>query len=82
MSLTIEDANFISATRMKMIENHKKGLPPEHDIDREALKLALDKVRKNRSLGDATGSKAKAKAPIIPLDLSEWANRTTTEKNK
>lgn len=75
MSLTIEDAQFVANTRLKMVQNMQAGLLPEAGIDKEKLKKALELVRKDRSLGDATGSKAKAKAPVIPIDLSSFMKK-------
>lgn len=75
MSLSIEDAQFVSNTRLKLLQNIKAQLPPDHGIDKEKLKLALELVRTDRSLGDTTGSKAKAKAPIIPIDLESFMKK-------
>jgi len=72
MPLTIEDARFVADTRLKLVQNMRDGLAPEHGIDKEKLKKALEIVRHERSIGDATGSKAKAKAPSIPLDLASF----------
>ena len=76
MPFSAEDATFVAETRLKMVQNMAKNLPPEHGIDKEKLKAALEIVRSERSLGDATGSKAKAKAPTIPLDLKAFMNKT------
>ena len=70
--LTIEDARLIADMRLKLVQNMRDGLAPEADIDKDKLKAVLAIVRKDRSIGDATGSKAKAKAPIIPIDLDAF----------
>ena len=44
-------------------------------IDKEELKRALGVIRQERSLGDAGGSKAKGKAPTIPLDLEAFMSK-------
>lgn len=81
MSLTIEDAQFVSQMRMKMLKNMQEDKPAEADIDRDELKRALDIVRQSRSIGDATGSKAKAKAPVIPMDLDAFMNKPVGDKS-
>lgn len=75
MPLTAEQARDVADLRLTMIQNMQKDLPPEHGIDKERLRAALDAVRQERSLGDTTGSKAKAKAPSIPLDLDAFMNK-------
>ena len=72
MGLTIEDARFIANTRLKLVQNMQEGKVPEAGIDKEVLKKTLDLVRQDRSIGDATNSKAKAKAPTIPIDLKSF----------
>jgi hypothetical protein len=72
MSLSLEEATFISNTRLKMVQNMQNDLPPEHGLDKEKLKECLALVRKDRSIGDATNSKAKGKAPQIPIDLKAF----------
>lgn len=72
MGLSTEDARFLADTRLKLVQNMQDGLAPESGIDQEKLKTALELVRKDRSIGDATNSKAKGKAPVIPLDLGEF----------
>lgn len=76
MPFSIEDATFVADARLKMVQNMAKGLAPESGIDKEELKRALEVVRKDRSLGDAGGSKAKGKAPQIPMDLGAFMNKT------
>ncbi len=73
--LTIEDARFVADMRLKLVQNMRDGLAPEHDISKDKLKAALAIVRKDRSIGDATGSKAKAKAPTIPIDLADFMKK-------
>lgn len=75
MGLTVDDAKELAQMRLRLLENKKKGLPAEHGIDKEKLKDCLELIRKDRSLGDATGSKAKAKAPVIPMDLDAFMNK-------
>ena len=75
MPFSAEDATFVADMRLKMVQNMQGGLAPEHGIDKEELKRALSVVRSERSLGDSTGSKAKAKAPIIPIDLGDFMNK-------
>ena len=72
MSLTIEDARMVADMRLKLVQNMRDGKVPEAGIDKEKLRAALELVRRDRSIGDATNSKAKAKAPMIPLDLSAF----------
>lgn len=72
MSITVEDARFVADMRLKLVQNMRDGLVPEAGIDKEKLKAALAIVRKDRSIGDATGSRAKAKAPTIPIDLADF----------
>lgn len=75
MGLSIQDAQFVADTRLKLVTNMKNDLVPEAGIDKEDLKRALALVRQDRSIGDATNSKAKAKAPIIPLDLGAFMKK-------
>lgn len=75
MSLSVEDAQAVAQLRLKMVQNMEKNLPPEHGIDKEELKIILEKVRHSRSIGDSTGSGAKAKAPTIPLDLNAFMSK-------
>ena len=75
MPFSVEDATFVADMRLKLVQNMQKNLAPEHGIDKEDLKRALEVVRKERSLGDAGGSKAKGKAPVIPLDLEAFMNK-------
>ncbi len=75
MPLTIEDARFVADTRLKLVQNMRDGVAPEHGIDKEKLKAALELVRHERSIGDATNSKAKAKAPSIPIDLGAFMSK-------
>lgn len=79
MSLSIEDAQFVADTRLKLVQNMRDGKVPEAGIDKEKLKQALELVRQDRSIGDATGSKAKAKAPTIPLDLDNFMQKPVKE---
>lgn len=72
MGLSIQEAQFVADTRLKLVTNIKNDLPPEHGIGKEKLKEVLALVRSDRSIGDATNSKAKAKAPMIPLDLDKF----------
>lgn len=74
MGLSIEDARFVADTRLKLVQNMSDGKAPEAGIDKDTLKAALEMVRTDRSIGDATNSKAKAKAPIIPIDLKSFMN--------
>jgi len=71
MSLTIEDARFVSDTRLKIIENMQAGREPDFGIDKEKLKKALEIVRSERTIGAASSSKAgkKSSAPTVPVDL-------------
>lgn len=75
MSLTIDDARVIADTRLKLVQNMRDGLAPEAGIDKEKLRHVLDLVRQDRSIGDATNSKAKAKAPTIPIDLGAFMGK-------
>ena len=75
MPITAEDARTVADLRLKMVQNMRAGKPPEADIDKEELKRALEMVRKDRSIGDATGSKAKAKAPSIPFDIDSFLKK-------
>jgi len=75
MSISIEDARFVADMRLKLVQNMRDGLTPEAGIDKEKLKAALAIVRQDRSIGDATGSKAKAKAPTIPIDLEAFKRK-------
>lgn len=75
MPLTIEDARFVADTRLKLVQNMRDGLAPEAGIDKDKLKKALELVRHERSIGDATNSKAKAQAPSIPIDLSAFMKK-------
>lgn len=75
MSLSIEEAQFVSNTRLKMVQNMQAGLSPEAGLDKEKLKAALELVRKDRSIGDASNSKAKGKAPTIPIDLKAFMSK-------
>ncbi len=72
MPITVEDARFVADMRLHMVQNMLAGKAPEAGIDKEKLKAALEMVRQDRSIGDATGSKAKGKAPTIPLDLGAF----------
>ena len=72
MALTAEQAQNIAQMRLRMVTNMKAGKPAESGIDKDELKATLELIRQDRSLGDATGSKAKAKAPQIPIDLGEF----------
>jgi hypothetical protein len=72
MGLSIEEARFVADTRLRLVQNMSKDLPAEAGIDKEDLKKALAMVRQDRSIGDATNSKAKAKAPTIPIDLKSF----------
>ena len=72
MSLSIQDAQFVADCRLKLVTNMKNDRVPEHGIEEDDLKRSLELVRHDRSIGDATNSKAKAKAPVIPLDLSAF----------
>jgi len=72
MSLTIEDARAVADMRLKLVQNMKADLAPETGIDKDEMKRILEIVRHDRSIGDATGSKAKAKAPMIPIDLEAF----------
>lgn len=74
-TITVEDAKFVANMRLKMVQNMQNGLPPEEGIEKEDLKTVLAKVRHSRSIGDATGSKAKAKAPMIPIDLDAFLQK-------
>jgi len=75
MSLTIEDARFVADMRLKLVQNMRDGLVPEAGIDKDKLRTALELVRRDRSIGDATNSKAKAKAPMIPIDLGDFMGK-------
>ncbi len=74
-TFSVEDARFVSDLRLKMTKNRAAGLPAEHGIDKEQLKKALVCIRNERTLGDVTGSKAKAKAPTIPIDLNAFMKK-------
>ena len=76
MPFSAEDATFVADMRLKMVQNMRDQLAPEHGIDKEELKRALTVVRKERSIGDAGGSKAKGKAPVIPLDLEAFMKKS------
>ena len=75
MSLTIEDARFIADTRLLLVQNMRDEKAPESGIDKEKLKRALELVRQDRSIGAATGSKAKGKTPSIPIDLGAFMGK-------
>lgn len=75
MPYTAEQAKFVADLRLKMVQNMAANKPPEAGIDKEKLKEALEIVRHERSIGDATNSGAKAKAPIIPLDLDAFMGK-------
>lgn len=75
MAFSVEDATYVADMRLKMVQNMQNQLPPEHGIDKDELKRCLEVVRKDRTLGDAGGSKAKGKAPVIPLDLEAFMKK-------
>lgn len=77
MGLTVEDAQFVADCRRKMINNMAEGKAPEAGIDKELLKTAYEKIRKDRSLGAAaSGKPARAKkAEVQPIDLNEWLKK-------
>jgi hypothetical protein len=75
MSLSIEDAKFVANTRLKIVQNQRDGVAPETGIDEEHLRAVLELVRKDRSIGDAGNSKAKGKAPQIPIDLKAFMKK-------
>lgn len=72
MSFTIEDARFVADTRLKLVQNMRDGRAAEAGISKEELRRALDMIRKDRSIGAATNSKAKGKEPSIPIDLGSF----------
>lgn len=74
MAITPEDAKAVADLRLEMVMNMQAGRPPEAGIDKERLKDILAKVRKTRSIGAASGKKAKA-SEVIPLDLSEFMKK-------
>lgn len=71
MSLTIEDARFVSEMRLKIVENMQANREPDFGIDKDRLRRALEIVRSERSIGAASSAKAaKASAsPTVPIDL-------------
>lgn len=76
MGLTVEDAKFVADCRKRMIDNMTKGLAPDHGIDKSLLKEAYAKLRKERTLGAATGAKPKAKASeTVPIDLDAFLKK-------
>ncbi len=75
MSLSITDAREVADMRLKLVQNIRDGRAPESGIDEDRLKVVLEMVRQDRSIGDATGSKAKGKAPTIPLDLDAFMKK-------
>lgn len=75
MPFTVEDAHFVSDMRLKLVQNMRDGLAAEAGISKEKLRKALEIIRQDRSIGDATNSKAKAKAPTIPLDLGAFMGK-------
>ncbi|MCK5644194.1 MAG: hypothetical protein KAJ19_25570 [Gammaproteobacteria bacterium] len=75
MSLSIDDAREVADMRLKLVQNIRDGKAPEAGIDEDRMKAVLETVRKDRSIGDATNSKAKGKAPTIPIDLDAFMNK-------
>lgn len=75
MPFSVEDARTAADMRLKMVQNMQNNLPPEHGLDKDELKRILESVRNERSIGDAGGSKAKGKAPTIPLDLDAFMSK-------
>jgi len=72
MSLTVQDARDVADMRLRLVQNIRDHKAPEAGIDQEDLKRCLELVRRDRSIGDATNSKAKAKAPQIPINLEDF----------
>ena len=79
MGLTVDDAREMANMRLKIVQNMQAGKPAEHGIDEEKLAAVLDKVRKDRSLGELSNSKAKGKAPEIPMDLEAFMNKPVSD---
>ena len=75
MPFSVEDARTAADMRLKMVQNMQNNLAPEHGIDKDELKRILESVRSDRSIGDAGGSNAKGKAPVIPLDLEAFMKK-------
>lgn len=76
MRLTVEQAQNVSQLRLKMVQNMQKGVPAESGIDEEVLRQALESIRADRSLGEASQAKGKgSSASTIPLDLGEFMKK-------
>lgn len=76
MPLTVEDAQFVSQTRLKIVQNIAADRPSDDGIDKDRLKRALDIVRSERSIGAAgAGKKSAAKGPVVPIDLDALMNK-------
>ena len=71
MSMTSEDARFVAEARLAIVKNMQAGKPASSGIDKARLRQALELIREDRTLGEASKSK-KAAENVVPINLSDF----------